>query len=205
MTALRAELMRLRSDLPLLGFIVLTVLASIALLAQHASKDALLIQVSLLAGLYGTIRHVLAHRNGVVTRAVLLGHRVPVLLSSAAVTALGGTLIGVGATAVLLTRTPDMLLAVPLGASGAMWGLFVGVIVRNYFLAPTVLFAVHIGSALVLESWPAVGQLLPFGASLSMVTAQPGLLPAHLGVLLYLTWLVLAGTLAWTVTTSRDS
>lgn len=205
MTALRSELMRLRTDLLLLGFIALTVLASIALLAQRASQDALLIQVSLLAGLYGTIRQVLAHRNGVVTRAVLLGHRVPVLLSSAAVTALGGAAIGVGATAALLTRTPDMLLAVPLGASGAMWGLFVSVVVRNYFLAPTVLFAVHIGSALVLESWPAVGQLLPFGATLSMVTTQPGLLPAHLGVLMNLTWLVLAGALAWAVTTLRDA
>ncbi|MFI6095668.1 hypothetical protein ACIA8G_08955 [Lentzea sp. NPDC051213] len=202
MTALRAELMRVRSDLVLLGLVVLTAAASVALVWQRSSPDAVLIQVSLLSSLYGTIRHVLAHRNGVVTRSILFGHRVPVLLSSAAVTALGGAVIGAGAAAVLWT--PVDLTAVPLGAAGAVWGLFVGVVVRNYFLAPTVLFAVHIGSALVLSSWPDVGQLLPFGATMSVVSAEPGLLPADLGAVLLAVWLVVAGTAAWAVTALRD-
>ncbi|WP_394621500.1 hypothetical protein JNUCC0626_21080 [Lentzea sp. JNUCC 0626] len=202
MTALRAELMRVRSDLVLLGFLILTTLAAAALVLQRSSSEVVLIQVSLLTGLYGTIKYVLAHRSGVATRSILLGHRVPALLSSAAVTALGGALIGAGAAAVLWTRFDP--LAIPLGAAGAVWGLFVGVIVRNYFLAPTVLFAVHIGSTLILAPWPDLGQLLPFGATLSVVSPHTGLLPAHLGALVLGTWLVVAGTAAWAVTTLRD-
>lgn len=207
MTALRSELMRLRSDLALLGFLGLTALASAALLLQRASQDAVLVQVALLTALYGTVRYTLTHRNGITTRAVLLGHRVPALTAATAVTALGGAVTGAAAAAVLCARTVDAtaLLAVPVGATGAAWGLFIGVAVRNYFLAPTVLFTVHIGSALAMESWPTAGRLLPFGSLLSAVSpTRPDLLPPHLGALVYLTWVLLAGTAAWALTVLRD-
>lgn len=220
---LRAELMRLRSDYVLLGFLAIVLVVSLAvalsnsnsLTTSSASLEAGLSQVVTVATLYGTIRYVFDNHKGLVARTVLSGHRNPTLIAKTATTALCGVLIGaVGGVVSLVTLgvalsdsgvLPALLYALPAAAASAVFGLYIGMAVRNYFLAPVVIFSVHIVSALLVESWPDVGRMLPLGATMSIVySSRPDLLPLSLGVVMQLTWLLVLGTLAWMVMNLRD-
>jgi hypothetical protein len=212
---LRAELMRLRNDYLLLGFVALALVMSVLLvLSGSAGLDAGLTQVVIVAVLYGTIRYVRDLRDGVVARTILSGHRGPALAAKAVVTTVGGAVIGaVGGICTMITLgvAPDRVaLAALSGATlcaavSAILGLCVGVLVRDYFLAPLVAFLAHATSALVLASWPAVGQALPLGAATSVISGtRADLLTSPLSVVVLLTWLILLGTFALLALTARD-
>ncbi|GAA5154650.1 MULTISPECIES: hypothetical protein [Amycolatopsis] len=219
---LRAELMRLPADHVLLGFVAMAVVLAAALaLGTSSDLTSGLAQVEMVAMLYGTLRFGTDNRNGVVARSILLGRRGAVLVARGLVAALGGAVIGVVGgvcTAVttglvsgrapgadeLLPALPDAVLA---AAVSAVLGLCFGVVVRNYFLAPVAAFLVHVGSAVLLESVPVLGQALPFGATMSLVSpsAVPaGLLPHPLAAVVLLMWLALAGGCTWQVLAVRD-
>ncbi|GLY50308.1 hypothetical protein [Lentzea sp. NBRC 102530] len=148
MTALRADLMRLGSDPMLLGFAF-----AAAVLGLAGSPDVVLV-----AALYPAVRYTYELRRGTMARAVLLTGRQPVLAARVVTTLLGGAVIG--AAGVLASLVPwattdaEVLLTAPLAAVA---GLFAGVVLRNYFLAPLAVVLVHIGGELVVVTWPVLG------------------------------------------------
>lgn len=201
-----AELSRLRSDRVLPGFLAFApALACLLLFAapgrpSAASLPSALTQVALVATGYGVIRYGLDRRSGLAVRRVLTCRRTPALRVASSATALAGALIGLtgGVGALLaLHRVPAVQVDVVVSgvlvcALGAVCGLFVGVVVDNYFLAPTVVVLVHIGSALIAETWPRLADLLPL------------LRVDGTGVLVQLAWALVLGVLAWVVASRRD-
>lgn len=163
MNALRSELMRMRTDLTLLGFLALALI-----LAATDSGDAVLI-----AALYAAYRYTNEIRTGVVARAVLFGQRNSVLLARIAVSALSGVLIGVVWTVgslIVPWGNPDygtMLVGAPLGA---VCGLFAGVVVRNYFAAPMLVATVYVGLMYTAAVRPGLEPVLPvLGVGVALV------------------------------------
>ncbi|MDX8049917.1 hypothetical protein SK571_11040 [Lentzea sp. BCCO 10_0798] len=148
MTALRAELMRLGSDLVLLGFAF-----AAAVLGLAGSPDVVLV-----AALYPAVRYTYELRWGTMARAVLLAGRQPVLVARVVAALLGGAVIGsAGVLASLVpwaTTDAEVLVTAPLAAVS---GLFAGVVLRNYFLAPLAVVLVHIAAELAVVEWPVLG------------------------------------------------
>lgn len=163
MNALRSELMRMRSDLTLLGFLALALILSLT-----GSGDAVLI-----AALYAAYRYTNEIRTGVVARAVLFARRNSVLLARTVASALCGVLIGAVWTVgslVVPWGNPDyatMLVGAPLGA---MCGLFAGVVVRNYFAAPMLVATVYIGLVYTAAVRPGLEPVVPvLGVGVALV------------------------------------
>lgn len=210
-----AELLRLRSDHLLPGFVLLTLVLSVAAkLGQQSDPSAGLVQGAVIAMIYGTVRYTLDARNGLITRAVIAGRRRPALLAKAVVTAGAGAAIGVlGGLCVVVTSgltldsavLSDLFGAMLSAAAAAVIGLCIGVMVRNHFAAPVVAFAVHLGSVLVLQSWPDAGAVLPLGTTMALVSDnQPGMLLQPVAVVVLFAWTALLGACAWLAMSMRD-
>ncbi|RSM63042.1 hypothetical protein DMH03_13470 [Amycolatopsis sp. WAC 01376] len=200
---LRAETMRLRTDLVLLGYLAMT-----ALLSAPSSGIG---QSAFVATLYGAHRYALDRRHGVVARTVLSGQRTPTLAAKTVVTALCGGLLGlVGAAGAAVAGATAwdfaiVLGAMPAAAACAVVGLCFGVVIGNYFLAPVAAFGAFAGSAVVLQLWPGIGRALPLGAALSLLTdAEMNLLSRPLAVIVLLAWLLVTGAVAWWSMNARD-
>ncbi|GAB3399149.1 hypothetical protein [Amycolatopsis echigonensis] len=211
--SVHAELLRLRSDYLLPGFAVLTLVLSAAVNAgQQSDPSAGLAQATVIAMIFGSIRYTLDARNGLIARAVLASGRGPALLAKAVVTATAGAVIGVlgGLCTAVVTGLdgsvlPDLFGTMLSAAAGAVIGLCVGVLVRNHFAAPVAVLAVHLGSILVLQSWPAVGAVLPLGATMALVSdTQPDLLPQPAAIAVLLAWTAIASACSWLAMTMRD-
>ncbi|MCO1580497.1 hypothetical protein M8C13_32560 [Crossiella sp. SN42] len=212
--ALRMELLRLRRDLTLLGFLVYAALTTaISVLTGKAAPGVtfpvVCLQTALLTAFYGAVRFTIAYRHGVVARALLLARRGPVLCATTCTTAIGGAVImfvafGAGALALLartgaLTGVATGLLAVlPAGlllsAVLASWGLLVGTIVRHHVLAPLAT-AVSLFAPLLIP-WPEIRRVFPAGSTMSLLglSEHPWLVPAAVTVLLG--WLLALALLA---------
>ncbi|MFK0250441.1 hypothetical protein ACIQUM_37570 [Amycolatopsis azurea] len=211
--SVHAELLRLRSDYLLPGFAVLTLVLSAAVNAgQQSDPSTGLAQATVITMIFGSVRYTLDTRNGLIGRAVLAGGRTQALLAKAAVTAVAGAVIGIlgglctaVATGLDGSVLPDLFGAMLSAAAGAVFGLCVGVVIRNHFAAPVTVLAVHLGSILVLQSWPAVGAALPLGATMALVSdTQPDFLPQPAAIAALLAWTAIASACAWLTMTMRD-
>ncbi|MFE0019861.1 hypothetical protein [Amycolatopsis sp. NPDC059021] len=200
---LRAEFLRLPTDYVLLGCLAMTAVLSV--------PSGGIAQPAFAATLYGVLRYVLDRRHGTLARTVLIGHTTSALVAKAVATALCGGLLGIvgGACAAIARGTTwdfEILLGAILAAAvSAVIGLCFGVVIGNYFLAPVTAFGTFAGSALVLHLWPDIGQALPFGAVMSLLTdGGTNLLSPPLAVIVLLAWVLMAGTVAWWSMTTRD-
>lgn len=167
---------------------------------------------TVIAMIFGSVRYTLDARSGLIARAVLAGGRGQALLAKAVVTATAGAVIGVlgGLCTAVVTGLdgsvlPDLFGAMLSAAAGAVIGLCVGVLVRNHFAAPVAVLAVHLGSILVLQSWPAAGAALPLGATIALVSdTQPDLLPQPAAIAVLIAWTAIASACSWLAMTMRD-
>ncbi|WP_409496654.1 hypothetical protein [Amycolatopsis sp. cmx-11-12] len=212
---LRAEFMRLPVDYVLFGFAGMALALSIGLAFDRSvGQDATLIQVVVIAMIYGATRYAIDRHHRLVSRTILAGHRMPVLAASGVSTAIRGALIGaLGGVASMITfeATVDsgelraLFTAVLLSAGTAVMGLGIGVVIPSSFLAPIVVFAVNVGSALILQAWPEAGRWLPLGSTISIISSEPhDLLPWPLDLTALLGWFLILGVFTREVMMRRD-
>lgn len=192
--ALRAQARGAAGDVVLLGVALAALLLSLSLatgipadLADAppavreelvAPFDAVLATYAgILAAVYGSFRYTIDRRDGVIAQRLMLESRWAMLMVRLLASALGGAVVAVaavagGRTALLVTmggvpvHASAVASTVALGATAALWGLGVGIVVQTHLAA---LFAATLSMGaglLVAMFWSAGAVSLPLPALL---------------------------------------